>query len=597
MSKLALAAPFVLIVALAALVATPTTTQPTTQPTTDAAAATQPVSADAKRQELADKMRRLLREIKQGTNKELNKMIRELVEKERRRVNREFEPTMKELTESTKRLNEEPAKLEKPVDEAVADLEKTLAEYMERVEKFREMFKEGEPAFTAEQAKKYVAELTPLVEKAAGKKFTRAPKVVLAGRDEVAKSLVADLTMQYERLLPNLTAKQRRKQAQREAKMFVMALLGKYGLLDKTLYLLPKNFPPLLRLIKVDKKHTEAIVKLAIAHELTHALQDQTVDLAKGFGRCRSLDPTNAFEAAMEGHAMLVQGMVGEALKLDKEAREAAAKAASKRLDSDDPMANLMGEIIAQRYEFVYSQGRKFMAHHYRAGGAKKLWRILAAPPATSAMIAAPETYSPVRTKTIDYAAVLNGLEKDFGKANWRVQNIQMGHMLLNATYASMDPKDRKQVLAKIVHTQAFIASDPAAGKMANVSIFVLRAPGDAAEILAKIEAMAAKNVETINAGKGMMKVKEFTTQEFKGVKADVAKKILLVMGRPEAKGGHATHIIRVARGTIMLEMMLVKMEMTDEQIIHVLEKVFTRIARARVPAKPSARPTTRKAA
>ena len=233
-----------------------------------------------------------------------------------------------------------------------------------------------------------------------------------------------------------------------------------------------------------------------------------------------------------------------------------------------------------------------------KQGGTEKLWRILAAPPTTSAMIAAPETYSPTRAPVVDYAAVLHGLENDFGQADWQVQNLELGHMLLAATYANMEPKARKQILAKIIRAQVFLATNPASGAMANVTILSLRAPADANVLLEKVEELAAKNFEKINASDGMFRVKEFSTKEFKGIRGDFAKDVQFVMKMRGSDKAVPTRIIRIARGAVMLEMMLANHELSDEQIIRILEKVFDRLSGgAGTTTKPAAKATTRPAA
>ena len=72
------------------------------------------------------------------------------------------------------------------------------------VSKKQEYVKEGEPAFTLEEAEIFLKEMTPLVEKATGKKFTEIPKVKIIDRDGLEKIIVRDLIPQLMNLMKDL---------------------------------------------------------------------------------------------------------------------------------------------------------------------------------------------------------------------------------------------------------------------------------------------------------------------------------------------------------------------------------------------------------
>src|SRR4029453_8963832 len=103
----------------------------------------------------------------------------------------------------------------------------------------------------------------------------------------------------------------------RQARPFVSCLLGKYGFVDGTVYLLAGNVRPLFKLCDTDEKQLPAIVKLVVAHELTHALQDQELDLKTTLAAIKNVDASLAISAAIEGQAVFVQDSVGQALELD----------------------------------------------------------------------------------------------------------------------------------------------------------------------------------------------------------------------------------------------------------------------------------------
>lgn len=245
---------------------------------------------------------------------------------------------------------------------------------------------EDEPAYTQADADKLVREILPLVEQAAGKKFLRTPRVKVCRRAEMVKSLRADLTPQM-RLVAGLIGdkKARAAMAANLAEAMGAAMLGKYGVQDKVLYLPAGNVRPLLKLMKVDPKLTRPLLKLIVAHELTHALQDQHIDLTKSIVRPDTVDSLQAFNACIEGHAVLIQDLVGEKLHLTKAVREFSRLLAAGCIESDDPVANMQNRMMAEQFKATYIGGRAFMGWHYERGGTKKVWQILAAPPSATA--------------------------------------------------------------------------------------------------------------------------------------------------------------------------------------------------------------------
>lgn len=78
---------------------------------------------------------------------------------------------------------------------------KTPPPHIGEMRKIRELLKEGEPAFTAEDIDVFIREMVPLVEKTTGKKFKQALKIKLVGRDGLAKTLAQDSLPQLRNLM------------------------------------------------------------------------------------------------------------------------------------------------------------------------------------------------------------------------------------------------------------------------------------------------------------------------------------------------------------------------------------------------------------
>ncbi|HYH02576.1 MAG TPA: hypothetical protein VEC37_05710, partial [Bacillota bacterium] len=195
---------------------------------------------------------------------------------------------------------------------------------------------EGKPAYTMKEVKNYVCKIVPLVENATGKKFLKIPRLVFADRKKMTKVLSRELMEPLSNLYPQLARDQINRMSQSQAALASMNLMGKYGVKDGKLYLLPKNMLPLLNLAEVDEKHTKSLLQLVIAHELTHALQDQETDLKRCY-KITDIDRFSAFSATMEGQAVWVQEKVGRQLGLDDSVVEMSRLLSAGTIKFDDP--------------------------------------------------------------------------------------------------------------------------------------------------------------------------------------------------------------------------------------------------------------------
>jgi len=136
--------------------------------------------------------------------------------------------------------------------------------------------------------------------------------------------------------------------------------------------------------------------RLVLAHELTHALQDQSFDLEKFLKAVRSDDDASgARQAVVEGHA--TAAMIQEVI-------------APMKLEDMPSLEPLMAPIIQHQFAefpaftqapfffrfqalFPYIEGMGFMQHGLQAGGWKRLNSLFDDPPNTTKEIFDPEVY------------------------------------------------------------------------------------------------------------------------------------------------------------------------------------------------------------
>ncbi|HUS48383.1 MAG TPA: hypothetical protein VM098_09690 [Phycisphaerae bacterium] len=497
------------------------------------------------------------------------------------------EPTEREMSERLRLLTKQAEELQSKHREFLKKEGEALGKETPKIERGPA---EGKPAFDEAQALEYAREVMPLVEKAAGRRFKQTPRIRLVGRKEAAELLVRDLLPQFENLLPDMSPKDRKALAETQARAFTPALLGKYGVADRTLYLLPKNFELLMKLHKLDAGHTPSVSRLIIAHELTHALQDQHVGLARRVSSLQDFDEMLALEATIEGHACFVSDQVGEMMKITEPRLRSEVFVKAGKVKTDDPLLEMVSKVLLSRHEQVYVGGAKFIRYHYSRGGNEQLWRILADPPVASSMIAAPETYSTLRRQKLDCGAILKGLEKQFGNGPWTVQSVELGHMALGAAYANMTDDQREEILRNIAQAHALVAND-SHDSVANVSIFILNDASFSRKMIAALEAMAVRNMEKARTG-GTFKLSGLEFRDLSGARADVARVGVLevTLMNETTKQTFA----RIARGNVVVEMWVVGLEAPDDKLVRVADIVFKRMAGGVVEAPRPDRPARR---
>lgn len=238
----------------------------------------------------------------------------------------------------------------------------------------------AEPAFSLTEALRWMADVAPMVEETAGEKFQLMPMLKLADWQEAGQILARD------RLPPKL--RELGKKNDLAGKLLELTtmqatlplapfIIGKYGISDRLLYLLPRNTQAMLEMTGMPRENLAAIVTLTLAHELTHALQDEKLDLrAHLSGR----DPAavHQFNLLMEGQAMVVQEQIAK-----KAGYEAELELLNDLLLGKLAEQAVNDEQLPRRMAEVYHRGRAFMRRCYEQGGSKAMWDVLEQPPKT----------------------------------------------------------------------------------------------------------------------------------------------------------------------------------------------------------------------
>lgn len=165
--------------------------------------------------------------------------------------------------------------------------------------------------------------------------------------------------------------------------------------------------------------HRDLVGEMLLAHELTHALQDQHFGIEQMIDRVKDNDDRDlALKAVAEGDATLagygyVVGNLDDASidsivdRMDDLPRTFAAQSADVPMGLSAPMI------------FQYADGVRFVAEAYRRGGWTAVNAIYADPPRATLQVMYPELYFEHRAQLVDID--LNGYQsalKDWGKAD-----------------------------------------------------------------------------------------------------------------------------------------------------------------------------------
>lgn len=136
--------------------------------------------------------------------------------------------------------------------------------------------------------------------------------------------------------------------------------------------------------------------KMVLAHELTHALQDQNLDLEKFLHESKGDDDaTNARQAIVEGYATaaMMQNLMGGVDLGSVPSLQPLMELTIHQQLEEFPMFNQAPFFFRFQALFPYSAGLGFMQHGLAQGGWKRLNQVFSDPPTTTREIFEPQVY------------------------------------------------------------------------------------------------------------------------------------------------------------------------------------------------------------
>ncbi len=256
-----------------------------------------------------------------------------------------------------------------------------------------------------------VQESIPIVEYIAQRKFRAPPKVVIGDNAAATRSLAEDFLLQLRIRAAEVDGATLRAYAGQMASELIPSTVGKYGISDKTLYILPEHLHRAVEAQGISPSAMPELLRLVLIHELSHALHDQyfclTTQILTSLG---NMSQHTAFSTILEGFATYVEQRSAAFLGISEKTQRALL---IKRVDKVGVMKEAYSmNLMAERYLI----GAKFFHEIYRSEGDAGVWRQLANPPKDSDYIfrIAESTEESERIPRRDLTPALNELNTAF---------------------------------------------------------------------------------------------------------------------------------------------------------------------------------------
>ncbi len=348
----------------------------------------------------------------------------------------------------------------------------------------------GEPA-SAWRDEKVIArrfsEACDAVEQTCGAKFVARPTVKVSGREEVTEILKAELAQVYGEGQTE-GEKGMAKMVERMANLLSKAMLAKYEPAKHVVHVIAENAEGGIAGAKKGEAPTEDLLRIVLAHEVTHALDWPRFGLEAKRVAPAKQDARQAFNSVVEGHAQWVAEQVAWTWGLTADF-ERFTKAIAEVPEIADPDARRMVAAVVAEISFAYVQGLSFVKACAKAGGRAKIEVALSTPPDSTRWIEHPEDWlargGVLAGKEPDLDAAVEAFRFLVGDPAWTVVATRASEALLK-TQASAVPEDkRKDYLRGWVDGRFLVGQMPSEDRQVVVIVGLFTEEADAASFVA----------------------------------------------------------------------------------------------------------------
>ncbi|MGB3965317.1 MAG: hypothetical protein WBO45_01205 [Planctomycetota bacterium] len=358
---------------------------------------------------------------------------------------------------------------------------------------------DGKPRLQLDDAglQAIVARAVPAVERATGRKFARPPVVTLADAGDVMRSLRDDLLPQTAAFYQGQPKARIEKALQLRADLFASALLGKYGLHSRELYVLPHFVSTQLAAVKWSDADHAQILQLVVLHELVHALQDQEIGLAERLARCTASDTGEAFAMLIEGHAVFCSERAATELELDAAIPPLRAVFAGAHDPAVVPPCDLTNRRLRGQNGMRYLRGAAFFAAEHARGGDERCWQVLRTEAPTTRLVLEGPDLPPRRS----LAAAFAGIDERLAGRNWTVGRGELSGLQVRSENARM-LADLEPLLAKWQAGGEWVAMAPTPLAWRALAVLTFADEASAVAFALLVENGATRDLRDVGGGR-----------------------------------------------------------------------------------------------
>jgi len=415
---------------------------------------------------------------------------------------------------------------------------------------------EPAPAFDINRAHAWIDEVKPAVESVTGRTLAKRPAVNVLNRTDLAKGAGEDVLVALRALYPTAQNQDVLNRAMRAGSGVSLFILGTFIFTDSSINLAATNVVPLLQAAELDPGLMTGVMKLTIAEQLTHALQQQEADILGQLRDCRNEDEVAALLAVIDGQAAAVRTRVAEKLNLTD------ALAAHDRLRSrgafpralPDPGQVPERESIATTYRTALRNANAFAESVIKSQGMDGLWRIVRAPPAKASMIEHPDTYAPRIRATVPIGAVVDALDSTYTAPAWRSRRAPMTAVALKPTVEALpDPSQQAILSGALLDGVMAQFEEGQRGIIISVRLAQFKAPEAAALMIDAAERQSRMNLDRAQAA-GSVTYTDFLSEPIiTDLRADAARRTSFTMVTTTGLRG-PSRSVRAAVGDVFIE-------------------------------------------
>jgi hypothetical protein len=224
--------------------------------------------------------------------------------------------------------------------------------------------------------------------------------------------------------------------AKEEAQLLADQIAGFYDNEGKKLRLVEKK----AGFMGMDKAQLEQMDELTMAHELEHALQDQTFDLGRWFAITDGhADRTEAWKCTVEGEAVFVSmkwmfdkqmpGMDVPDLKMLFEMNKSMSDLMPQVKQEQEKLEKLPAWLV-KNLTMPYEEGAIFVQQVYQKGGWDAVNKLFQDPPSSTQQVLHPKKYfdrvEPLELNMPSLQKVVGGKSKELDRSTWGEFNIRI---------------------------------------------------------------------------------------------------------------------------------------------------------------------------